>query len=63
MRAEGYYWTKYQGNWIISEWRKLILYGHKWFIEDRVFDDEDFDEIDERQIVREKQIFDKNEGN
>jgi len=55
MREPGYYWVKFRGRWIISEWHKfegagsslfflpLISYGH---------DEKSMDEIDERKIER-----------
>lgn len=64
MRAEGYYWVKYEGEWVVG------LYGidktlrdqpavEHWtlpaFIDDSWWHkDEDFDEIDERRIEREE---------
>lgn len=55
MREEGYYWVKYNGNWIIMElskhpigglrWHKI---GYHWTIKES-----DFEEIDEKRLTHE----------
>jgi hypothetical protein len=55
MREQGYYWVRFtSSDWFIAEWRDSI-----WIYEDNLvlFDDHtdsDFEEIDERRIVREE---------
>jgi len=48
-RENGYYWVKFQRNWIIAKWDK---YYRNWSImdNDTSFEDFEFDEIDEMQI-------------
>ena len=60
MRAQGFYWVKYKGDWSIAEF--LYDYSDKedgvnndqWLIinDTRLKYDSDFEEIDERRIVR-----------
>lgn len=52
MREEGYYWVKYQGEWIIAEWAKLSK--HCWFRTgyNDVLPLKLITEIDERRITR-----------
>lgn len=52
MREEGYYWCLYYGEWDIFYWNSQ----YKSFISigDMIFKDEEFTEIDERQIKREE---------
>ena len=51
MRALGYYWVKYEGQWFIGDYYKVDVKCH-WEIGHLNLDDEELDEIDERQIVR-----------
>ena len=54
MRPSGYYWVKrVHFGWIIGQWSHL---QKVWtiFISDKIFDDLDFEEIDERQIKRDE---------
>ena len=51
MRENGYYWCLFtRDNWVISYWN-----GDFWELMYNIFrfKDEDFDEIDEKQIKRE----------
>lgn len=51
MREDGFYFVKYNANWTIARWQNI---GKFW--ETGTYDflsDDDFDEIDERRIVRE----------
>lgn len=50
MREPGYYWVRYFGDWVVSEWN-----GEHWLITGSGLlsrSDEDMDEIDERRIER-----------
>lgn len=69
MREEGYYWVKYQNEWIIAEWAKLSKYcwfrtGYNDVLPIRLIS-----EIDERRITREEYIikpqeaYDNNDSN
>jgi hypothetical protein len=49
MRAEGYYWVKSNGEWVIADWDGLSFWLFEWQHE---FDESDFDEVNEKQIVR-----------
>lgn len=52
-RESGYYWVNCKGEWIVAQWDKSMNW---WVItgNERLFYDKDFDEIDERRIVREE---------
>lgn len=55
MREEGYYWVKHsESGWIVAHWGEASLSGCSWSIPGIEYDvyDEQFDEIDERRIVR-----------
>ena len=55
MRIEGYYWVKYGVEWIIAEWYELhdqFQWKYNW----QTLHDIDFEEIDERRIIR-NQVF------
>jgi hypothetical protein len=56
MREPGYYWVKNDGKWIIALW---VNDGHytEWEIGDRIEQDSDFEEIDERRITRDDHIW------
>lgn len=59
MRESGYYFVLYHGNWEPALWdskEKVMGELGAWFITGREssLDDSDFDEIDERKIVREE---------
>ena len=50
MREDGYYWVKFNyRDWECAEW----YMGGWWGCDFCGFDDEQFDQIDERRIVRE----------
>jgi hypothetical protein len=58
-REEGYYWCKYEGEWIIAWCNKTISpYGYEWDIAGLIptREDADFDEIDENRITREERL-------
>ena len=48
-RESGFYWVIHEGKWVIAEWD-----SDTWFItsDNWYYSDEEFDEIDETQIVR-----------
>jgi hypothetical protein len=55
MREEGYYWVKYEGEWHVAHyvgtresWSFAAYIDDSWW-----FRDEDFEEIDERRLIRE----------
>ncbi len=52
-RESGYYWVKIKGEWIVAQWDKSMDW---WVItgNEHLFYDSDFEEIDERRIVRVK---------
>lgn len=52
-RESGYYWVKIKGEWIVAQWDKSMDW---WVItgNEHLFYDSDFEEIDERRIVREE---------
>ena len=57
MREVGYYWVKLEGIWTIAMWHIEECNGLRegywnWFVDNR-YEDKDFNEIDERMIVRE----------
>ena len=56
MRTEGYYWVKFNNEWIIAQWIIAIPDNgsqHKeWFVDGVFHTDSDLDEIDENRIVR-----------
>lgn len=54
MRQDGYYWVKITFEWRIA--RYFSDYGH-WFITgtSEVFSDSDFEEIDEKPILKDEQ--------
>lgn len=49
-REEGYYWVKFCGRWIVSEWD-----GNYWIIPGYISasDGTDFEEIDEKRLTHE----------
>lgn len=47
MREKGYYWVKHEGEWMIAFW-----YGPNWELGHWSLEDKDFDEIDERRLVK-----------
>ena len=54
MRATGWYWVKYKGEWGIAYWSSPFSDGsdYEWNYKDMLFSDGHFDEIDERRITR-----------
>lgn len=51
MREDGFYWVRYKRlGWVIAEFE-----CGSWHFKSRLYDysDDDFDQIDERRIVRE----------
>lgn len=52
MRQSGYYWVKLWGDWVIA---KYDFIGN-WYAPEclSIFSDKDFEEIDEKQIKRDK---------
>lgn len=52
MREEGYYWVRCKGEWRVAYWADVL---NGWFKSGVTATsmDYDFDEIDERRIVRE----------
>lgn len=51
MREDGFYWVKDGTNWTIARWQNM---GKFWEAGPYNFlSDDDFDQIDERRIVRE----------
>lgn len=54
-RASGFYWVNYCGDWLIAEY--LADSSYWWVVgSEEVFDDSDFDQIDERRIVRQPEV-------
>ena len=52
-REPGYYWCKYNGEWIIARWYEYMTNAFEWDVFDKIMCDSDFEEIDERRIERE----------
>ena len=52
-RESGYYWVKSNDKWIIAEWLPLCQVWASIEYADK-YKDSDFDEIDERRIVRQE---------
>ncbi len=55
-RERGYYWCKFEGEWLICSWEPSWRKRDEWALPgcELYKEDDFFDEIDERQIVREK---------
>ena len=56
IRKEGYYWVKFKGYWVIG---KFIHIGTGYwiaheFLGDGILSDNNFEKIDENQIIHEK---------
>ena len=51
-REPGYYWCKYNGEWIIARWYEYMTNAFEWDVFDKIMCDSDFEEIDERRIER-----------
>jgi len=53
-RKSGFYWVKYIGGrkWRIAEWYANESYWTFCGNDDNYYDNEDFGEIDERQIIK-----------
>lgn len=52
-RKTGYYWVKYDGEWQIAYWYQQVVGRWEWDHNDRSRTDDEFEEIDEKQIIRE----------
>lgn len=57
MREAGYYWIKYDDEWVIAKWLdypdRISVESRMWVFEGTYIDDkENVTEIDERKIVR-----------
>ncbi len=54
MRENGYYWVKFDNEWLISYYVKPCYDGDtdNWCVEDYSLSDGDMEEIDERIITR-----------
>ena len=51
MREEGYYWVKFAGHdWGIAYWNAEL---GVWVYETSIYSIGDFDEVDDRKIIRE----------
>jgi hypothetical protein len=52
-RQPGYYWVKYEGEWVIAQWwYDKFFKKHSWQLGDIEMDHSDFEEIDEKRIER-----------
>jgi hypothetical protein len=61
MREPGYYWVKYKGKWMIANWDDQYPEPGEsgyWNLVQTITDvnDNSFDEIDERRIVRDEPV-------
>jgi hypothetical protein len=55
-RRSGYYWVNLFGEWYIGQFYGNFETIHDWQVNGEAYMEEEFDEIDEKQIIREQSV-------